>query len=131
MFDIIEFQQDFLSDQPITAKCCKTYAGEIEENLLEYSSFSPEIFSVYMHFLSSEKCRQRRGIYHFFKQLYYDFDKLSARQKYQLQQFIQPCLTQHDPMDSDLRIELEHNLEHWLTQIMKNKYPESNPCDNQ
>ena len=124
MFDVIEFEQDFLSDQPITAKCCKTYADEIEENLLEYSSFPPEIFSAYMHFISSENCRQRRGIYHFFKQLYYDFDKLSARQKYQLQQFIQPCLTQHDPMDSDSQIELEHNLEHWLTQIMKNKYSE-------
>ena len=112
MFNVQKIRQDLDSEINVDGKVCKQYAHEIEEYVLELKKFPNEIFQIYLHLLDSPQFFQFHGIYHFFKQLYFDFEKLSPLQKQQLKIKIIECL-QHP---------VENNLALWLSKIIQNKY---------
>ena len=86
---------------------------------------------MYLYILSVDLYLQTYGIYQFFAKLY--FDKLSSVQKNQLKKSICLCFerqrlerqcSDHPCSDQDIDFILDANLEHCLTEILKNKYSE-------
>ena len=133
MFDFQKFKDDIYANQASNSKVYKQYAIQIEHYILAFKKFPEDIFQVYLYILSVDLYLQTHGIYQFFAKLYFDFDKLSSVQKIQLKKSICLCLARqrlerqcsnHPCSDQDIDFILDANLEHYLTEILKNKYSE-------
>ncbi|BAP37674.1 hypothetical protein AS4_27340 [Acinetobacter guillouiae] len=112
IFDLEKIKRDLYAGQQLNGRVYKQYAQDIEEYLLQLDHFPHQVFQVYLDILNSSYMTQVHGVYHFFKQLYFDFEKLSPVQRYQLKSVINRCLEQ--PLDN--------NLELWLLEINQNKF---------
>ncbi len=112
IFDLEKFKRDLYAGQQLNGRVYKQYAQDIEEYLLQLDHFPHQVFQVYLDVLNSSYMTQVHGVYHFFKQLYFDFEKLSPVQRYQLKSVINRCLER--PLDN--------NLELWLLEINQNKF---------